>query len=425
MQKSKYWHKLDNAAKVFPAISRSGRSNVFRLAFYLKNDVNKDVLSEAVNKALNRIEVFKVQLKNGLFWNYFSENKNYYIVEKEPSSVCKYFRFSNNKGFLFKVYYLNNKISLETFHALSDGTGAMEFLKSIVYEYLILMGESIDHDNLILSRKAFSNKENIDAFNNNYDPKKKKKLKEDKAYHLKGEHFKDDFSLVFKIQTNLEDFIKLVKEKYQSTITEYLTTVMAYSIYEEAIDFENNKKPIKMFVPVNLRPYFEEITLRNFSLYIKSTFESKRKWTFNEMLAVVKSDFNEQLAKDKLNERLNALVGLEKKMIVRFIPLFIKNIVFKFGYQMLGESVNTSSLSNLGKLVLPNEMKEHVIDSEFINVGHGINTAVLSYNNNLNIVITTSIKDISVIKSYVNILKNDGLKMVIDTNYLEEYDETL
>ena len=200
---------------------------------------------------------------------------------------------------------------------------------------------------------------------------------------------------------------------------------MAYSIYEEAIDFENNKKPIKMFVPVNLRPYFEEITLRNFSLYIKSTFESKRKWTFNEMLAVVKSDFNEQLAKDKLNERLNALVGLEKKMIVRFIPLFIKNIVFKFGYQMLGESVNTSSLSNLGKLVLPNEMKEHVIDSEFINVGHGINTAVLSYNNNLNIVITTSIKDISVIKSYVNILKNDGLKMVIDTNYLEEYDETL
>jgi len=425
LQRSKYWHRLDNAAKVFPAISKSNRSNVFRLSMYLKNNINKDILNEAVNIVLDRVEVFNIQLKNGLFWNYFAENKNKFVVEEEPSIVCKHFKFSQNNGFLFKVYYLNNKITLETFHSLSDGTGSFAFLKSVVYEYLILMGEKINHENLILSRKPFSNKENEDSFDFNYKPKNKQVLKEEKAYHLTGDTFKDNWTIVFKVQTNVKDFLTMVKEKYNVTVTQYLTALIAYGIYDEGINFINNKKPIKMFIPVNLRPYFNSKSLRNFSLYIKTTYESKKSWTFEEMLEVTKTQFVDQLEKDKLNRRINALVSLEKKLLVRFTPLFIKNIVFKIGYQMLGESINTSSISNLGKITLPKEMEKHVIDFDFINTGHGINTAVSSYNDNLNIIFNTNLKDLSVIKTMIKQLNKDNIKIFVDTNYKGEYDELL
>ncbi|MDY0278284.1 MAG: hypothetical protein RBQ97_09405, partial [Acholeplasma sp.] len=150
MRKTKYWHKLDNAAKVFPAVSKKNRSNVFRFSFYLTNTINPEVLSEAVNYTLMRFEVFNIQLRNGIFWNYFSENKNEFVVEPEPAQVCRFFKFSKNNGYLFKVYYLSNKITLETFHSLTDGSGALHFLKSIVYRYLRLMGHFFDHEGLIL-----------------------------------------------------------------------------------------------------------------------------------------------------------------------------------------------------------------------------------------------------------------------------------
>ena len=94
---------------------------------------------------------------------------------------------------MFKVYYLNNKISLETFHAISDGTGALHFLKSIVFQYFKLRGFHMDHDHLILSELPYSKKESEDNFVSNYDPNNKLNLKEESAYHFSGEKFHHDW----------------------------------------------------------------------------------------------------------------------------------------------------------------------------------------------------------------------------------------
>lgn len=425
MQKSKYWHRLDNAAKVFPAISRSGNSNVFRLVFYLNDKVNKDILNEAVNIALKRFETFNIQLRNGFFWNYFSENKNTYQVELEPFVVGEHFKFNKNKGYLFKVYYLNNKITLETFHSLSDGTGALEFLKAITYEYLVLMGKKIDHENLILTKVPFSNNEIEDSFNANYSKNLKKKLKETKAYHLSGDKFKEHWSLVMKVRLPIDELISVVKEKYNATITEYLTTIIAYSIYTEIVGNSKKNKPIKMFVPVNLRPYFDSTTLRNFSLYIKANFDLTKKWTFNEMLELTKASFSEQLNYMELKMHIGSLVSLEKNFLLKIFPLFIKNIAFKIGYKLLGESINTSSISNLGIVNLPKEMLPHVQDVEFINTGPGLNSGVITYKNYLNFSINTIYKDISIIRHIIFKLRDDGINLKIDTNFREGYDEIL
>ncbi|MCF7932739.1 MAG: hypothetical protein K9K93_06180 [Acholeplasmataceae bacterium] len=426
MKKKTYWYKIDNAGKIFPAISSSGRSNVFRLSFYLDDVVDLKTLEAAVNSVLPRFDVFAVQMKSGLFWNYFAENKHPFTVEEEPSQTCRYFKSAKNNGYLFKVYTLANKVTLETFHAISDGTGALHFLKSIVYRYFRLQGHEIDHEEKILSELPYSKKESMDMFVANYDKALVKNLREETAYHLNGERFSRHWNLLLKISLETPSFLAHVKSTYNATLTQYVCALIAFAIVNETDDFIHQKKPIKMFIPVNLRPYFNAVTLRNFSLFIKATYPSdKRAWTFEDMLAIAKESFKDQLDKEKLQQRLSSNVGFEKKLMLRILPLFLKNIAFKIGYNILGDSISTSSLSNLGIIDLPSGMKDRVLDVDFVNGGYGLTTTMASYGSKTNIIINTSLKDTSIINFIVSFLVREGLDLTLDTNYREGYDEIL
>ncbi|RJX26672.1 MAG: hypothetical protein C4537_02150 [Acholeplasma sp.] len=426
MKKQKYWYKLDNAGKIFPAVSQDERSNVFRLSFYLNETVQPNILEEAVNKILPRFETFAVQLKNGLFWNYFAANAKHFVVEPEPAQVCRYFKAVHNHGYLFKVYYLDNKITLETFHAISDGTGAMHFLKSIVFNYFKLRGEKIDHDGKILSEKPYSKKESEDTFVSNYDKSKVRNLKEEKAYHFNGERFANHFVLMLKIKMDTSSLITLVKQKYQCTITQFVTALLAYSIFQESVDLIGGKKPLKIFIPVNLRPYFDSVTLRNFSLYIKGTFDQKKTdWTFESMLEVTKEQYKDQLDKEKLHSRISSLVSFEKNFFLRVMPLVLKTIAFKIGYNILGESISSCSISNLGVVDLPEGLSEKIIDADFVNAGYGIAMTLISMKNHTNLILSSPLKDLSIMNHMIQFLVKEGLDLTLDTNYREGYDEIL
>jgi len=426
LKKKKYWYKIDNAGKIFPAVSKDARSNVFRLSFYLDEMVDLLLLEEAVNKILPRFETFAVQLKNGLFWNYFAANSHHFKIALEPAQMCKYFKPMNNHGFLFKVYYLNNKITLETFHALTDGAGALHFLKSIVYHYFKLKGYKIDHEGKILSEKPYSKKESEDNFVSNYDKAMRKNLQEEKAYHIEGEHFSHHWFLFIKAKVNTKALIELVKHKYHATITQFTTALLAYSIYKETNDFIGHKNPLKIFVPVNLRPYFDSVTLRNFSLYIKGSYASDRTdWTFENMLELTKEQFADQLNKDKLQSRISSLVGFEKNTWLRIMPLFIKTIAFKIGYNILGERISSCSISNLGIVDLPSGFKDKIIDVDFVNAAYGLSMTLISLDDYTNFIFSTPVKELAIINHVISFLVQEGLDITLDTNFKEGYDEIL
>ncbi len=426
MKKQKYWYKLDNAGKIFPAVSQDERSNVFRLSFYLDETIDPLLLEEAINKILPRFETFRVQLKNGLFWNYFAANERRFIVESEPAEICKYFRREHNRGFLFKVYYLDTKVTLETFHALTDGTGALHFLKSIVYQYYKLRGFKINHEGKILGELPYSKKESEDNFVSNYDKDKRRNLKEVKAYHFEGEKFAHHWNLLVKAKIDSKALISLVKEKYQCTITQYVSALLAYSVFNETNDFVGHKKPFKIFIPVNLRPYFDSITLRNFSLYIKTSYPAEvTSWTFEEMLELTKEQFRDQLDKEKLHGQISSLVGFEKNPVIRALPLILKTIAFKVGYNILGASISSSSISNLGIVDLPSGLKSKIKDADFVNAGYGIAMTLISIHNKTNILLSSPLKDLSIMNHMISHLVKEGLDVTIDTNYKEVYDEIL
>ena len=50
--KKNTWRKLDNSAKIFPLSASNKYSTVFRYSAVLKEDIDKEVLARAVDKAL-------------------------------------------------------------------------------------------------------------------------------------------------------------------------------------------------------------------------------------------------------------------------------------------------------------------------------------------------------------------------------------
>lgn len=422
MKRNNYWYPVDNAGKIFPAVSSDSRSSVFRLSFYLIEKVDPTALAQAVNEVLPRFETFQVALKNGLFWNYLSRNKKTVIVREEPYIICKYVPSAANSDYLFSVYYYQNKITLETFHCISDGTGAMDFLKSITYRYYQIRGKKLEPDDKVKASSPISPSETTDMFCNTYDKSKKKALKEEPAYHFSGERFADHYSMLVKATVPTEELLTLAR-KNQATIGEYVTALMAYSIYRQQPDCRTSQKPIKIFVPVNLRKFFGSQTVRNFSLYIKTTFYGKETWTFERMLEVTKEQFKSQLNKEDLQGRINSNVWIEKNLGIRLIPLVIKNLAFKLSYYYLAENINTYAISNLGPVALSDQMKALVTDAEF-SIG-GTSMAIASIHDHTNLSLNTEFKDLSVIQFFLDHLTKQGLNVTIDTNYREGYDEIL
>ena len=425
MKKRRYWFKIDNAGKVFPAISNQERSNVFRLSMSLHDDIDSQFLEQAVNLVLPRFEVFAIKIKTGLFWQYFDSNQKHFKVEQEPAVITQYFHPRKNQHYLFKVYYFNNRITLETFHALTDGSGAYQFLLSIVYEYLTLLGHQIDPEDMILGRKPLQPKESEDAFISNYDPKLVKKMREEHAFHLKNETYKHQFSHLFSLKMSVTE-VKKVAKSYGATITQYLASVIVYALMRESLNFNTQKKPLKLFIPINLRPYFHEVTLRNFSMYLKTVFyPNQASISFEEIIDITKTQFQVQLTKESLVSRLSGYVSLEKALILRMMPFFIKNIAFKIGYDMLGAKINTASFSNLGQAKLPESMKPYISDINFIIGGFGLGISSISYEDTLQLNLATRLKDHSIMRKIVDAFHQHHLTMHVFSNYEEDYDAIL
>lgn len=426
MKKKRYWFKIDNAGKVFPSISNPERTNTFRLSATLFDKVDPLKLESAVNIVLPRFESFAIQIKNGIFWQYFQENHRTFKVKPEPAILTQYFNPKNHQGYLFQVYYYDSRITLETFHALTDGSGALQFLQSILFQYLSLQSIPIDTQGLILSAQPNKPKENEDAFLAHFDKSAKKPEKETHAFHFKGETFDHQFSLLFTFQMQLSQLKETVKSKFNATITQYFSAVIIYAIMRENAEFYVQKKPLKLFIPINLRPYFDAVTLRNFSLYLKNVFDpSDHTLPFEAILDKVKSQFAPQLSKEALLGRISQYVSLEKVLWLRLMPFFIKNIAFKIGYDILGAKINTASFSNLGLVKLPDDMKPYVQSMNFIIGGFNVGLSSLSYGDITFFNVSTRLKDTSIIKAMVDIFHHHQISFEVISNYYDDYDTKL
>ncbi len=417
------WYTLDNAAKIFPAVYKRSDTNSYRLSALLKENIDPNILKKATIDALKRFPSLYVKLKRGAFWYYLEHNYNTPIIEEEDPYLFNSVHIHTHNGFMFTVSYFGRRISLEMFHALTDGTGASEFLKTIVYYYLIHTGKDIKNDGSVQTDEVEKlSAETLDDFNENYESKVKAPDKEPRAFQMKGKHYKDNWTGLVQLIADVDN-LKQVAHKYDATITGLMGAVILYSLYN--VYFKDKKTPkhnLRLFLPINARKYFNSHSMRNFMLYTRTTGEFRNKsLTFEDIVGYVKDTLS-KVNRDLLMRQLVSNVNIEKNFLVKILPLPIKNFIMRIAYKMHGQDSNTVSFSNLGKLTIPEDMSPFIERFEFM-IGVSklspVNMGAVSVNNTFVFSYASKFVDRDVIQQIASNMASLGIKVTVETNDLE------
>ena len=410
--------KLDNTANLFPVIASSKSSNVFRIAAILTEMVDGEKLQQALDMVLPYFDVMRVRMRTGAFWYYFEDNPNPAPkVLAEDGCPCQYINPRLNREYLFRVLYYDRRISLEVFHALTDGNGALLFLKELVYQYLRLAHpELADGKGVILHEDTTVDRE--DSYLKHYKRPSKKGYKTEKALVLHGEMLPREYFGIMHGYLKLAD-VKRVAKQYGVTVNQYLLGVFAWSVYVGYLHGMPDKRPLTVCVPVNLRPYYNSATTKNFFAVVTAMFRSEREdYTFEEVLGQIAESLKSQIQKEHLEEIMAYNVSNEKNRFLRATPLFIKNIAMKLLYKQSAKA-NSGTVTNLGVVKLA-EPYDSYVESLYallsMSPNQNIKAGVISYKDTLVFSFSSAIREADVQKVFFRKLSEDGIEVKVETN---------
>lgn len=412
------WDKLDNTAHLFPVIAGERTTNVYRISVTLTEPIQQELLQQALNIILPKYDGFNLRLRHGIFWNYFEENgKPAPKVKEEQGFPCRFIHANRNNSYLFRVTYYKCRINLEVFHVLTDGMGGFSFLRELTYQYLrLLHPELIEQTGDSLSIGTTLNRE--DSFLKNYKKTAKKSYKTQKAYLIKGEKLRTGEFGVMHGYINIPK-LKEVCHKYGVSINEYLVTAFIWSVYTECLHSMPSKAPIRVAVPVNLRPYFNSITSKNFFVMVSAEFyPTEDNYTFPQVMKLVQESLRSQLDSDHLENIFSYNVSNQKNRFLKALPLPIKYIGMNFVYTR-SALANTSTITNVGKIEISEPYKPYIEQFHAylaLSKGQHIKGTVCSYGDTLIFNFSYDLLDSSVQRGFFRRLTADGIDVEIESN---------
>lgn len=387
MKSPSQWFRIDHAGKLFPVVSNRMRSSYFRQAVELTIPIKPEVLNQAATLTLKRFPHFDTRLKKGIFWNYLEAQNKPFKVRLESNtfgSITNPFYYGKH---LLNIYYYQNRISVEYFHVLTDGRGGMEFLKTLTLTYLQLCGYDVQSEGMLKDVSEPRNVQELeDSFNKMIQPGKATWLPSQKAYHLEGTIFKTIGHHLTHLTFSLSEVLALSR-KLNTTITAFYASVLAYvMLQQQKVEGEKIRKPIIISVPVDMRKYFPSMTMKNFVMTIGVGKVFDLDASFESVLEEITMQLKTGQSIEKLAPQIRANMKAEKILILRFVPLFFKNLLIKSVYNKIGEPALSMTLSNLGKVVMPEKTFPYIDHFEFILSSTyliPINMAIASFNDAL------------------------------------------
>lgn len=361
------WTRLENSAIIYPSCQTRKYAAVYRISVNLDRNINACTLNDALNIVIRRFPSFRYSIRRGLFWWFLAK------LENKPSlcgaSELKPFDIKKNGGYMFKLSCSGARIDLDVFHALTDGTGAMTFLMSVVAEYLKLTSSAhIDYGKWVYNPCDEPVESEMEDGFDRFSGTKGALDEEENAWHIKGREERPDVLNSLGVSLQLDQAVAKARE-LDCTLTEFITAIMLVSLQETRAKAPGSRKSpfIRMEVPVNLRPIFGSATLRNFSSYVYITLDvSNGEYSLEDAVKEVKFQKRLYTQPGRLTRRIAANVALEDNLAIRCIPLFIKKPVINIINHLKGDRYATYTFSNLGNIELPEGMAEHVRDIHFI-----------------------------------------------------------
>ena len=417
------WMRLDNAAKIYPAAKRRNWNNFFRLSATLTETVDVAVLRSALDVTVRRFPSIAVRLRRGVFWYYLEEIPQPPPIQEEKSCPLAHVPFQEVRRCAFRVLVYRDRIAVEFFHALTDGTGGLIFLKTLVAEYLTQKyGVSIPAEYGVLGRLEEPDPEELEDSFLRYAGDVKASRKESTAYHLSGTPERDGYKNLITMMLSAEEVRACAKSRGLS-VTELLCAAMMQAILDlqaEKVRDLRRRKPVKVLVPVNLRGLFPSRTLRNFASYITPELDPRMgECSFQELCDEVHHRMGLENNRRTMRAKFAANVASERSPVLRVMPLFIKNIAMKAVFDAVGECKSCLCLSNLGRVELPEVMTPYVTRMDFIigvqaRAPH--NCGVITWNGTAYINCIRNIREPALELAFYRVLHRLGLPVKVESN---------
>ena len=417
------WIKLDNAAKIYPPARTRGWTAMFRLSITLMETVDPDILEQAQLSAIRRIPTFAYRLRRGVFWYYFERMGGAPDLQRDVGNPLVRMDLNENGHFMYRVRYYGRRIAVEFFHALTDGTGGMSFLLTLAAEYLRLKyGANIPADGLILDCREAPRAEEMEDSFLKYARSVGSSRAEQGAYHARGT---PDGAHFLNITTGIipqAAFVAKAKELGVS-VTVLIASILIDSLQEIQFSdprMRNRKLPVKVQVPVNLRRFYGAKTVRNFASYVNVGVNSQLgRHSFPEILSAVKHTMGLEICEKTLNARMSANVIAEKNPFIRAMPLVVKAPFLKVMFILQGDRYSSTTLSNLGEVKLPEEMRAYVSRLDFL-LGvpqrNPVTCACLSYGGNLYLNFSRRIREPMIERAFFTSLIKMGVPVKVESN---------
>ena len=416
------WYKLDLSAIVYPTLQRRDFSSVYRLSVVLKEEIRPEILQQAVDQALQRFPTYKAAIRTGLFWRYLEpNNRPGPFVQPDIKNPCMPMNFRGNNRYLLRIYYYQNRISLEAHHSLGDGSGGMYVLQTITAVYLRLLGHQISNGGFVLDIHEEPDPEELeDAYMRYANAKVCPPRPAEKTYRVRGT--REPFYTL-----NIIDGILSVREvmevakKYQATITEYLNAVLLYALLQkQEKEWHLGLRPVRIAMPVNLRRFFPSKTLRNFITMIYPSIDPRLgEWSFDEIIRHVHNYMRYYINEKFLRGDITTNANTQRNPVIRVVPLFIKDFVVRQFYTKVQDRNSSAGLTNMGAMKVPEDMKPY-IERFDIYMGQPFssrtNCAIISFEDILTINFASSIVESDVERFFFRKLVKDGIHVKIESN---------
>lgn len=419
-KKAAEWNRLDNAAKIFPPASSKRDSKVFRFACELFEEVEPDPLQAALEQTVEMFPIFRSVLRKGLFWYYLEASTLEPAVHTENKMPCSPLYDGDRRDLLFRVTYYRRRISLEVHHAITDGTGAMQFLRMLVYHYLSIRYAGdfpdglppMDYDASMTQRKA-------DSFQKYYSGKQRVKMeKMPPAYQIRGMRLPTGQMRVIEGVMSARAVLDAA-HSYHATMTVFLSAVLLCAIHDE-MPLRRERERVVLMVPVNLRKYFSSESARNFFSIIRvgHCFASDGK-TLGEVVGQIGRVFAQELTTERLGRRMDDLAALEHNVFARLVPLVFKDMGMAAANRMARRAI-TASISNIGKVDMPPPMREYIRQFDVFTSTDRLQMCMCSYQDRLVLSFSSVFADTDIIKRFFRTLTGMGIDMKIVSNPLDE-----
>jgi len=359
------WLKLDNAAKIYPSVSPLRSPAVFRMGVLLIAPVKLWLLQQALERTMQRCPYYRVHLRRGFFWYYLQQHEHTPRVQLLGGTVPP---LPPRAGHMLRVLARGNSVAVDFSHILTDGSGGLRFLLTLLANYLRLGGTPVAEHEALLNGDTPNPREYEDAHRLSFRDETPQPPTLGRAWHTQGRLLPLGSARVLHGQMSTSALLGLCRAAGVS-LTEYLTALYLHclTLLHDATRGHHKRPVIRLEVPVNMRALYPSPTMRNFSLYVSPEVDRRlAAYSFDELLKRVHHSLRMQIDSRELSRHFARNVGAELNPLVRFMPLPVKDAVLSMVYSAQGEDIYSGVLSNMGAVNLPPELEPLVAGFRFV-----------------------------------------------------------